>query len=346
MRKKTILFTRLIIIGLLFTAANSCKKDDPIVKKDVAITWANPADITVGTLLSAAQLNATANQPGAFVYTPSIGAILSVGVNQNLTVDFTPTDAANYSTATKTVTINVMAKKVPIITWANPTDIISGTALSAAQLNATADVAGTFVYTPASGTVLSVGAPQNLKVDFTPTDAVNYNTATKTVTINVIAIGSSYQGGIIAYIFVSGEPGYVEGETHGLIAAKVDQSTGISWAITEYQGIAVPGTLTTLGSGSANTDKIITQNGAGSTYAAGLARAYTGGNYTDWYLPSQDELNKLYLNRVAVGGFTDFSYWSSTELNSSSVWIQYFYNGDHGNDLKKGSNYVRAVRTF
>jgi len=104
------LFIQLLVIGLLITTTNSCKKDDtidPIIKKDVLITWANPADITEGTALSATQLNATADVAGTFVYTPAIGTVLSGGANQNLKVDFTPTDAVNYNTATKTVTINV-----------------------------------------------------------------------------------------------------------------------------------------------------------------------------------------------------------------------------------------------
>jgi uncharacterized protein (TIGR02145 family) len=75
----------------------------------------------------------------------------------------------------------------PVITWANPTDISYGTLLSATQLNATADVPGTFVYTPAIGTLLNVGTNQDLRVDFTPTDAVNYNSVIKNVKINVSA---------------------------------------------------------------------------------------------------------------------------------------------------------------
>ena len=169
------------ITSLIFT---NCKKDEPIIKKDIAIIWANPADITVGTSLSAAQLNATADVPGTFVYTPASGTLLSVGADQVLKVDFTPADAVNYNTATKSVKINI-TKKIPILTWANPADITVGTLLDAVQLNAIADVPGTFVYTPASGTSLSIGANQDLKVDFTPTDAVNYNIATKTVKINV-----------------------------------------------------------------------------------------------------------------------------------------------------------------
>jgi len=98
------------MIGLLITTINSCKKEeDPIIKKDAVITWAKPADITSGTALSATQLNATANVTGTFVYTPASGTVLSVGAAQSLKVDFTPTDAVNYNTATKTVTINVTA---------------------------------------------------------------------------------------------------------------------------------------------------------------------------------------------------------------------------------------------
>jgi alpha-tubulin suppressor-like RCC1 family protein len=79
----------------------------------------------------------------------------------------------------------VVAKATPGLTWADPAAITFGTALSATQLNAAANVAGTFAYTPPAGTVLGAGAGQSLSVTFTPTDTVNYATATKTVTIDV-----------------------------------------------------------------------------------------------------------------------------------------------------------------
>jgi hypothetical protein len=86
-------------------------KSQPIivVKTTPVITWDNPADITYGTLLSATQLNATASVTGTFVYTPDIGAKLDAGNNQTLKVDFTPTDTMYYNSASKTVTINVLA---------------------------------------------------------------------------------------------------------------------------------------------------------------------------------------------------------------------------------------------
>src|SRR5204862_474747 len=119
------------------------------------------------------------------VYTPAAGAVLNAGA-QILSVTLTPSDTANYTAATKTVSINVL-KAAPVITWLTPADITYGTALSATQLNATTGtVLGTFVYTPAVGAVLNAGAAQTLSVTFTPTDAANYTTATKTVSINVL----------------------------------------------------------------------------------------------------------------------------------------------------------------
>src|SRR6202008_637205 len=99
-----------------------------VLKATPVLTWAAPADIIYGTALSATQLDATASVAGTLVYTPASGAVLNAGAAQTLSVTFTPTDAANYTTATKTVSINVL-KATPVITWATPSDIIYGTAL-------------------------------------------------------------------------------------------------------------------------------------------------------------------------------------------------------------------------
>ena len=153
-----------------------------VAKATPTITWSNPADIEYGTLLSGTQLNATADAAGSFSYSPAAGTKLNAGNNQSLTATFTPTDN-NYESATATVKINV-AKAEPVITWSNPADIEYGTLLSGTQLNATADAAGSFSYSPAAGTKLNAGNNQTLTATFTPTDN-NYESATATVKINV-----------------------------------------------------------------------------------------------------------------------------------------------------------------
>src|SRR5205809_1088066 len=165
---------------------NSASKNVAInvLKATPAITWSNPADITYGTPLSSTQLNATTPVAGSFVYTPAAGTVLNTAGSQPLSVLFTPTDTANYTTASKTVTIAV-DKATPVITWSNPANVPLGTPLSSTQLNATTPVAGSFVYTPAAGTVLNTAGSQPLSVLFTPTDTANYTTASKTVTIAV-----------------------------------------------------------------------------------------------------------------------------------------------------------------
>lgn len=152
------------------------------VKATPTITWANPATITYGTALSATQLNATASVPGTFVYTPAAGTVLSTGT-QTLSVTFTPTDVFDYATTTATTTLTV-TQATPTISWTTPAAIPYGTALSATQLNATANVSGTFVYTPAAGTVLTTGT-HTATVTFTPTDSVDYMAATATVVVTV-----------------------------------------------------------------------------------------------------------------------------------------------------------------
>ena len=162
-----------------------------VAKATPLITWTGPnTDMTYGQALSSAQLNATATVNGVtvlgnFVYTPGIGTVPPTGADFDLSLTFTPTDTTDY--ATETVEQNVdVDPATPVITWTNPADIVDGTALSSSQLDAVANVPGTFVYTPAAGTVLPVGQSQVLGVFFTPTDTTNYNTAGASANINVV----------------------------------------------------------------------------------------------------------------------------------------------------------------
>ncbi len=151
-------------------------------KADPVVTWMDPAAIDVGTALSGTQLNATADIDGTFVYDPAAATVLDAG-SQTLSVTFTPDDSANYNEVIQTATL-VVNKIDPVVSWSDPAEITFGTTLDSTQLNATADVAGTFVYTPAAGTALDVGS-QTLSVTFTPDDATNYNEVIQTATLVV-----------------------------------------------------------------------------------------------------------------------------------------------------------------
>jgi Flp pilus assembly CpaE family ATPase len=156
-----------------------------VTKATPSITWPTPAPIVYGAALSATQLNAKASVPGRFVYTPAEGAVLTAGV-QTLTATFTPTDATDYTTAQAVVSFTV-AKAKPVITWPTPASIAYGTALGGAQLNATASVPGTFVYTPGAGAVLTAGV-QALAAAFTPTDTTDYTSAQSEVALIVTKV--------------------------------------------------------------------------------------------------------------------------------------------------------------
>ena len=85
---------------------------------------------------------------------------------------------------------------------------------------------------------------------------------------------------------------------------------------------------------------------------AGIAARLCGdlveGGFSDWYLPSKDELNKLWLSKDAIGGFSNDYYWSSTEFDSNNAWLQSFFNGGQFDGAKNTPfpYSVRAIRSF
>ncbi len=155
-----------------------------VTRATPTLTWASPAAIVYGTALSGTQLDAASSVPGTFLYTPASGTVLHAGNNQTLSVTFTPNDTTNYTSASTSVSINV-TQAIPTVTWATPPGIVYGTVLSSTQLNASSSVPGTFTYSPAAGTVLSIGNNQPLGVTFNPTDSTDYASATASITIDV-----------------------------------------------------------------------------------------------------------------------------------------------------------------
>jgi len=160
-----------------------------------------------------------------------------------------------------------------------------------------------------------------------------------------VSVGSRYGGGIVFYVTDDG--------THGLIAAESDQSDGITW--NNVTPTITGATATAIGTGLANTNAIILRQGNTGSYAAKLCTDYsiTANDvvYDDWYLPSQDELNQLYLSGIPTNlnfGFGVGGYWSSSELRLNGAWAQKIRSDNSSTSDSKGStiNNVRAIRSF
>jgi hypothetical protein len=159
--------------------------------------------------------------------------------------------------------------------------------------------------------------------------SVPYALHAKTADVALTGGGSSLP---LNAVFFKGELLYVSPQ---------DNSEGIQW----YNGTNTTTGATSTTDGEANTTAIVADQGVGP-YAAYICDTLTAFGYTDWYLPSKDELNAVYLQQYNIeGGFTTTSYWSSTEYNYSSAWYQNFGSGDQkGSDYKGSSGRVRCVR--
>jgi hypothetical protein len=177
-------------VTVTFTPANSADYS-PVTRTVTVVTapgtprltWATPRPVAAGTALTGAELDATASVPGTFSYSPPAGTVMSPG-SQTLAVSFTPTNTTAYAPTSATVTLAVAPPTTPKIAWATPRPVAAGTVLSSAELDATASVPGTFVYSPPAGTVVTTGT-ETLQVSFTPTNTTGYTNASDAVTLAV-----------------------------------------------------------------------------------------------------------------------------------------------------------------
>ncbi|MDA8980508.1 DUF1566 domain-containing protein, partial [Chitinophagales bacterium] len=170
---------------------------------------------------------------------------------------------------------------------------------------------------------------------------LNFTTATP------LAIGDSYQGGIIFHLFGGG----FTGGGGGLIAAPTDQSTSAEWGCF---GTAISGAISgAIGTGAQNTIDI--EAGCSTSgIAADICANLVLSGYTDWFLPSKDELNLMYQNIGPgnalglgnVGGFTNNPYWSSTIFSAFYAYAFYVTTGNAAPNTKDSAESVRAIRAF
>jgi hypothetical protein len=275
-----------------------------------------PLVINAGVTVKALAVKAgyTDSAIGSAAYTQAVSADLT-----GLALSGTP---GNYTFASGTYTYNS-------VTVANAVASITVTPTGAGVITVDGNTVVTGV---ASGAIaLVAGVEKTIVVVATETGKT-----AKTYTIKVtrsLAIGNSYGGGKVAYIDGTG--------LHGLIAALSDQGSS-TWGC---YGTAISGADgTAIGTGHQNTHDMIT---AGCTNAAQLCHGVTINGYSDWYLPSKDELNKLWVNRAKIGGFSSVQYWSSSEYNARNAWYQTFSNSYQSTySSKSNSRRVRAVRAF
>jgi len=199
---------------------------------------------------------------------------------------------------------------------------------------------------------VAMGTTQLLSVPY----ALHANTATSTTGSTggfTHYVGELFGGGIVVSVWKD-----AQGVERGLIASLTDLSSAIPWTTPAFYDGEIGPAAQSPTNGLANTNAIVAQAGAGTSYAAGLCKAYNAGGFNDWYLPAAWELNQCYNAAMIVNellgianGFkfsdSNFSYyWSSTEYASNVAWHQRFNVGGTSNSSKAANLAVRAVRRF
>jgi hypothetical protein len=318
-----------------------------VAKATPLITWTGPnSDMTYGQALSSAQLDATATVngiavPGVFVYTPGIGTVPPTGDNFPLSLTFTPADTTDYSAVTAGQDVDV-DPATPVITWTNPADIVDGTALSSIQLDATANVPGTFVYTPAAGTVLPVGQSKSLGVVFTPTDSTDYGIVGASADLNV-------DYGPAATL------AFVQQPTASSSATVI--TPAVTVAVEDSAGTTLPGdsstvtlTISTGGTFVGGGTTITSQAVYGIATFSGLAVA-SNGIYT--LTATDGGLTSALSNTFAVGSTafvnfntesTDFTAQFATNLSGTAGGTSLNWNATSGVDDQTGGTVGGAVQ--
>jgi len=311
---------------------------------------------------------------GALSIDPSTGeltvadaALFDFETNPVITANISVVDAINTTTTTVTINLNDVAEldvadltvdfdenptngqTVDMLSATNGSGTLSFSITSQTPTGALSIDPSTGELTVADAALFDFETNPVITANISVVDAINTATAIATINLNNVAeIGDFNFGGVVFWL---------DGSGGGLVCAVEEQTSSIRWDNPSGPVTPSPGTDTILGSGSTNTDIIIMHEGAVETsYAAGIARAYNGGGFNDWFLPSVDEVaemnnNKAVINTIATsnGGsdLPDQLWTSSTSGNTGeSVFLYSLIIGLPNNVLPINLRSVRAVRAF
>ena len=272
---------------------------DQTASAGVAFSYAFPAntfsDPNAGTTLTyTATLDGGGSLPGWLTFTGSTRTFSGTPALANLgsiNIRVTASDGAPGGTVSDVFALNVTeaVKVTPVITWSNPAPIAVGTALSSTQLNATASyngspVAGSFVYTPPAGTVLSLGTAQQLSVSFTPTNTVLYNAANKTVTIDV---NQTVQSTFYRAININGAALVIDGNNW------ISSTGAPNFSFTTNNTVSAKQSITLIPPTDANRATMIRSYVWGNTVTLNMT-AVPSGNYQVWVYVWEDNFAETY----------------------------------------------------
>ena len=288
------------------------------------------------------------------------GVITGTPTSTQSSTSYAVTVTSGSQSATATVIITVSAAAAIVPTFGAPTATADGFTVQITNYDAAYTWAGTAT---ASGSVAINGAglvtvtgvasstPSTLTVTTTRT---GYATGSATVTQTSAAVTCATGAGATGTC-VLGATGPGGGKVFYVNDSAATGSRYLEAAPNTWSGIGedptiawcnVKTSITTgleIGAGRTNTDNMVAGCVSG---AANSVREYTGGGLTNWFLPSKDELNRLFTQRAVVGGFAADIYWSSSQNSAGNAWIQYFDTGSP-NDFNKLDTYrVRPVRAF
>ena len=211
---------------------------------------------------------------------------------------------------------------------------------------------GSCVLSPKSKpTKLTMGSTGSCTLKLKIAKSGNYlaKTSSKTIILALYGVGDTGPGdGKIFYVDMTRAVGsqYFEAACAGWLN-NCDGTTADPTADWGCNGESIIfADATAIGTGEGNTARIVDGCSDPAGFAADLAADYSNSGESDWFLPSKDELKKLYINRASVGGFSPDDYWSSSELVDGGAWSQYFTGGNQGNYNKDSTLNVRPVRAF